>query len=288
MLCETNSTVLPLAPNVSMRPRQRAWNSASPTASTSSTRSISGSKCAATENASRTYIPLEYRFTGVSMKDSTPENSAISGKLRLDLSALHPEDRAVQVDVLAAGELGVESCADLEQASDATTDLDAARRGVRDPGEHLQQRRLAGAVGADHAEHLSFDDVERDVLQRPDLLHLTAMLLAREQPSGMDERLSKRSVGSLELPEPVALGEPFDFDRNGHQIVSAKRGSDDRNTARPPTKRSAPTANPSAVCPRSGVLRIEHCPAPASDHGSHRVEREDPLPLRRGSPRPRT
>ena len=45
---------------------------------------------------------------------------------RVDLAALHPEDRAVQVDVLAAGQLGVEARADLEQAPDAPADLDAS------------------------------------------------------------------------------------------------------------------------------------------------------------------
>ena len=82
MLCETKTTVRPDAPKSCIRPRQRFWNSASPTASTSSTSRISGSRCAATANASRTYIPLEYRFTGVSMNFSTPANSTISGNLR--------------------------------------------------------------------------------------------------------------------------------------------------------------------------------------------------------------
>ena len=41
----------------------------------------------------------------------------------LDLPALHPEDRTVEVDVLAAGQLLVEARPDLEQAADATTDL---------------------------------------------------------------------------------------------------------------------------------------------------------------------
>ena len=58
-LWETNSTVRPVLPSSSMRPRQRRWNSASPTASTSSTNRISGSRCAATANARRTYMPLE-------------------------------------------------------------------------------------------------------------------------------------------------------------------------------------------------------------------------------------
>jgi hypothetical protein len=44
---------------------------------------MSGSKCAATENASRTNIPLEYRFTGVSMNFSMPEKSTIVSSLRV-------------------------------------------------------------------------------------------------------------------------------------------------------------------------------------------------------------
>ena len=40
-------------------------------------------------------------------------------ELRVDLAPPHAEDRAVQVDVLAAGQLGVEAGADLEQRADA-------------------------------------------------------------------------------------------------------------------------------------------------------------------------
>ena len=40
-------------------PRQRLWKAASPTARTSSTRRISGSRCAATAKARRRYMPLE-------------------------------------------------------------------------------------------------------------------------------------------------------------------------------------------------------------------------------------
>jgi len=55
----------------------------SPTANTSSTIKISGSRCAATPNASRTYIPEEYRLTGVSRNFSTSANATISSNLRL-------------------------------------------------------------------------------------------------------------------------------------------------------------------------------------------------------------
>ena len=64
----------------------------------------------------------------VEERRSTPANSTISSKLACDLAAPHPEDRAVQVDVLAAGQLGVEAGADLEQAADAAADLRPARR----------------------------------------------------------------------------------------------------------------------------------------------------------------
>ena len=46
----------------------------------------------------------------------------------LDLLALHAEDRAVQEDVLAPGELGVEAGADLEQGADAAAEPRLALR----------------------------------------------------------------------------------------------------------------------------------------------------------------
>ena len=59
MLWLTNSTVRPWRATVPILPRHFFWNAASPTASTSSTTRMSGSRCAATENASRMYMPLE-------------------------------------------------------------------------------------------------------------------------------------------------------------------------------------------------------------------------------------
>ena len=83
MLWLTNRTVRPPRPTSCILPRHFCWNAASPTANTSSTMRISGSRCAATANASRTYIPDEYRFTGVSRKASTSENATISSNLRV-------------------------------------------------------------------------------------------------------------------------------------------------------------------------------------------------------------
>ena len=52
-------------------------------------------------------------------------------ELARDLARRHAEDRAVEEDVLAAGELGVKAGADLEQAADAAVDIARARRSAR-------------------------------------------------------------------------------------------------------------------------------------------------------------
>ena len=98
----------------------------------------------------------------------------------LDLLALHPEDRAVQVDVLATGELLVEAGPDLEQAADAPADLGAPLGRERDPREDLEQRRLAGAVPSDHAQDLALGHLERHVAKRPDLGGGAMVLLPRD------------------------------------------------------------------------------------------------------------
>jgi len=66
-----------------MRSRQRRWKASSPTASTSSISRMSGSTCAATLNPRRTSIPLEYRFSGVSMNRPSSAKSTISSNRRL-------------------------------------------------------------------------------------------------------------------------------------------------------------------------------------------------------------
>jgi hypothetical protein len=60
-------------------------------------------------------------------------------ELPRDLAPPHPEDGAVEVDVLAARELGVEAGADLEQRAHLAADHCAPGRRWRDAREDLQQ-----------------------------------------------------------------------------------------------------------------------------------------------------
>ena len=84
--------------------------------------------------------------------------------------ATHAENRPVEIDVLASGELGMKASADLEQAGNATGDGDAPVARLGDARQDLQERGLAGAVAADDPENLTFADLEADILQGPERL----------------------------------------------------------------------------------------------------------------------
>src|SRR5207302_8193431 len=81
-------------------------------------------------------------------------------KFLSDLAAAHPQDRAVEIDVLSSGQFGVKSGADLQQAADAAANLHFAATGLGDSRQDFQQRALAGAVSADDPHHLPRLDFE--------------------------------------------------------------------------------------------------------------------------------
>ena len=57
----------------------------------------------------------------------------------VDFLLAHAENRAVQIGILAAGQLRVKAGADFEQAAHAAADFGATDRGLGDAGENLQQ-----------------------------------------------------------------------------------------------------------------------------------------------------
>jgi hypothetical protein len=89
-------------------------------------------------------------------------------ELPVDLGLAHAENRAVHVDVFAAGELGVKAGADLEQRADPAPELNPPFGRGDDAGEDLEQGALAGAVPAHDARHLAHADLEGHVAQRPE------------------------------------------------------------------------------------------------------------------------
>jgi hypothetical protein len=91
-----------------------------------------------------------------------------------------PVEASKEVQDLHDGQLGIEF-GRLERHPDAllecvrvsgnvdAQDLQAPRIGLAQPFEHLDRRRLAGAVGAKQPEDLTAGDTERDAVDRPDV-----------------------------------------------------------------------------------------------------------------------
>ena len=75
------------------------------------------------------------------------------------------------------------------------------RGGLQDPGHHLQQRALAGAVFPDDAEGLAALDLEADVVQRPEIL----VALQAVEGQQFLEAVARRIV------DRVALGNTLEF-----------------------------------------------------------------------------
>src|SRR5262249_30745172 len=125
-----------------------------------------------------------------------------------DLARAHAEKGAVEIDVLAAGQFMMKAAADLEQRSDAAIEPDFSDGGTRNPGQDLQQRRLAGAVTADDSHDFAARNGEADVLQRPDgVVSLPPPGAIHERGS---DRVPQRSIGDADtknVPLPDMLGD---------------------------------------------------------------------------------
>src|SRR5439155_24308033 len=117
-------------------------------------------------------------------------------------------DRALEEDVLATGQVGVEAGAELEQRADPPAHRNAARGRLDDSGDEPQQRRLSRAVAPDETECAARVDVERDVAQRPDVL---PAIRAAEQDVLERPRRARvpaepaRRVSDLDLTGPHAV-----------------------------------------------------------------------------------
>src|SRR5665213_12674 len=81
-------------------------------------------------------------------------------ELASDFDSFHPHYRALKKNVLAAGQVGVESGSDLDQHPHATVNLTDSTIRAKDFGEEFEDCRLAGAVRANDPECVAHSDVE--------------------------------------------------------------------------------------------------------------------------------
>ena len=84
---------------------------------------------------------------------------------------------------------------------------DLALVGLQDPGDALQQRRLARAVVAENADGRALLDVDVDVVERDEVLE-------RDAPE-VDHPLLQRRV--VLVVEAEVLRDVADLDRGGHR-----------------------------------------------------------------------
>ena len=98
-------------------------------------------------------------------------------ELRVDVVLGHPQDRAVQVDILASAELRVESGADFEHRRQAPLGDDLPLIGLEDSGDALQQRRLAGTVMPHETEGRAPGHLKGDAVDSLEVLRLRATAL---------------------------------------------------------------------------------------------------------------
>src|SRR5262249_29661749 len=89
-----------------------------------------------------------------------------------DFALCHPEDRAVEENVLTAGQLRVKPGADFEQARDTSVQHNPAPGRFSNATQDLEKRALAGSVAPDNAQYLTAIHLETDILERPELLNL--------------------------------------------------------------------------------------------------------------------
>ena len=214
------------------------------------------------------------------MNCSTSANATISSNFRAISRRAHPEDRAVQIDVLAAGQLGMEAGADFEQRSHPAVDLDAAFGRLGDSRQDLEQRALAGAVAADDPDDFSrgtSNDTSRSAHRR------SALSAACAEPFGETtiapcerarHRIGNRvAKGAIPLaPQAIPLAEPLDSDRDVAHTTSANVRSIRRKYRgrRPGASRHGDDDTSSSAPGRLGGP--EQRPAEPLDHAGHRIQ----------------
>src|SRR5262249_44848556 len=137
---------------------------------------MSGSTWMAIEKASRMSMPGEEvrmgskRKSPMSAKEAM-DSEASSGRWRGGAgggaleAAGESEEGGVEAQVFDAGEVGMETGAELEQGGDAAADPDFAFFGFGQAGHQAEQGAFTGAVAADDGQAVAVLEVEGDVAE---------------------------------------------------------------------------------------------------------------------------
>ena len=137
-----------------------------------------------------------------------------------DLALGQTQHDAVDEDVLAARNFGMESGAELDERRDAPTHGDPSRRRPGDAGDALEHRALARPIAADDSVGTAGRHREADAFER---LERVFRAEVADETAG-DERALERGELALVRVPPVDLRDVNGFDRgvcSGHYTSSA-------------------------------------------------------------------
>ena len=81
-------------------------------------------------------------------------------ELAIDLGFFHAKKRAVQIDILPAGQFVMKTNSNFEQAADSSPKMHDAFGGSGDLCQYFQERGFPGAVSSDNANRLALLDLE--------------------------------------------------------------------------------------------------------------------------------
>ena len=142
----------------------------------------------------------------MSRNRSTSAKATISSNFDLISRLRHAEDRAVEEDVFAPGQLRVKTGADFEQARDPAAQDRASAVGSVIRLRIFNSVDFAGPVPADDAEHLALLDLEAHVPQGPEFLDLVAL---HDLPAADEIDRLAREIAGLAGDHVAQCGVPF-------------------------------------------------------------------------------
>ena len=148
-------------------------------------------------------------------------------ELLLDLGVRHSQNYSIEIDILAAGQIGNQSRTDLDQGRDFAANAHGSRRRRADPCQQLEHRAFAGAIAADDPQHVSLVDAESDVVQGLER-RFGHPVSALDPCEGAPQRLTQ----TVALPQVELLGYMLYGDgRHSVSNSSSSRSDDIREIA---------------------------------------------------------
>ncbi len=197
-----------------------------------------------------------------STKSCSSAKSMMRSKRRRASLGDRPSIVALIITLSRAAQVGVEADAELDERRHAPVDVDRAVVDAVDPGQALQQRRLARAVAPDDPEELARADVEGDVAQR------RQRVVASPGASGCSAR--SLSVWTCSCGQAELLRHAVDED------CATARGSRSEG--------SRSTSASATVRVQAEVGSMHASRAPRRGHAAHRLDRRALRSLERQRP----